>query len=105
MKNSTTKYYPHDLLHSFQPRYILGNRLIPLQHDDNTNSALLEQRMVHLDILRQRAVENIAAYRERAKLRFDNVHSKPKKYDVGDLVLVSNESSKYGLLGKTRTSF
>lgn len=83
----------------------MGNKLVVLLQDDSQNVETHEDRMITLNDKRQTAVQNIEAYREKAKARFDKSHAKPKHYTVGDLVLVGNEAPSTGMSRKLEPRF
>lgn len=90
MRNKTTNKTPQELLFGFQPRDILQNKLVLALH----HSELYDQET--LMKLRDEAAERIDKQREYAKQRYDDKHSTPRRYTVGDLVLAENEPTSTG---------
>ena len=59
MKNSSTGRSPHELLFGYQPRDILGNKLILLLHDNEETQLSEDVRIDNLNETRQQAAEQI----------------------------------------------
>lgn len=105
-KNATTRCSPHDLLLGYKPRDILANKLVLVLQDIGEPEDVEKlDRHEKLQKDRERAVANIAATREKAKLRFDRQHAKPTMFRKGDLVLVKHEAPSTGTSRKLEPLF
>ena len=76
-QNSSTGRSPRELLFGYEPRDILGNKLVLLLHDNEDDQVSEYVRVDNLNKVRQQAAEQISATRQKAKLRLDGQHSTP----------------------------
>jgi hypothetical protein len=89
-KHSITQFSPHELLFSYKPRDIMGNKLLlELQEATMCDEDEIQDR-------RQTALERINKNQEIQAIRFNSKHRTPEKYQVDDLVLVMNDVQATG---------
>lgn len=96
LKHSITGKTPQELLMSYKPRNIFGNKLMLILDDekeyDEDNiplSELREQIMIKMNEKRQKHANN-----------FNAKHQSPQKYCEGDLVLIKQEAPSTGFSRK-----
>lgn len=84
--NVTSGFRPNELIFDFKLLNVVRNRLVAAVHAD-TNDTITA---IDMTARRNQAAENMSRERQRWKRQFDQRHSQPKQYVVGDLVLIEN---------------